>query len=103
MPQRQSQAVPHDSQLASIPDGFVEMVGPNGDHDLVPEYLIPATHQAFDAYRKQVALNVQNEQGGVSLSTRSLPIHHASFVRRTHLADADADIPIITLFHDILN
>ena len=75
MPQQQSQAVSRDSQSAGIPDGFVEMVGPNGDHHLVPEYLIPATHQAFDAYHKRVALDVQNEQGGVSLSTRSLPIH----------------------------
>ncbi|KAF8958982.1 hypothetical protein BDZ97DRAFT_1923293 [Flammula alnicola] len=48
-----------------IPDGFAALVTPDGDRYIVPEFMIPATQQAFGAYRKQVELDVVNENGCV--------------------------------------
>ncbi|KAF8964538.1 hypothetical protein BDZ97DRAFT_1757877 [Flammula alnicola] len=48
-----------------VPDGFAALVTPDGDRYIVPKFMIPATQQAFGAYRKQVELDVVNENGCV--------------------------------------
>ena len=66
--ERQRSAATHSiSPSTSIPDGFVWTVCPDGEERIVLEYLIPATHQAFDGYRKQSELDVRNESGGISI------------------------------------
>ncbi|KAF8233454.1 hypothetical protein L208DRAFT_1266540, partial [Tricholoma matsutake] len=37
----------------------------NGQHYLVPHFMIPATHQAMEAYCKKVEFNVHMAHGGV--------------------------------------
>jgi hypothetical protein len=51
---------------ADIPDGYVAIRSDNGQHYLVPHFMIPATHQVMEAYRKKVELNVRDAYGGVS-------------------------------------
>ncbi len=54
-------------QTVDIPEGYTVIKW--GDQlCIVPEYLVPATHQAFDRFRKRQELNVSNEEGGVSQS-----------------------------------
>ena len=48
-----------------VADGFVIFTSPSGDHILVPNYLVPATHQAFQGYHRRADLNVRKERGGV--------------------------------------
>lgn len=68
-PDRQPEpSIPH------IPDGFAALIGPNGDQYIVPEFMIPATHQAFEAYHKQIELDVANAEGCVS--SLFLPMIH---------------------------
>lgn len=65
----------HKSQ-ADIPEGYVVIRSDDGQHYLVPPFMIPATHQAMEAYRKKVDFNVQAAYGGVSLP--SFQTVHAS-------------------------
>ena len=66
--ERERLAATHSiSPSTSIPDGFVQTVGPDGEEQIVLEYLIPATNQAFDRYCKHSELDVRNESGGVSI------------------------------------
>jgi hypothetical protein len=51
---------------AHTPEGFVRVTGPDGTPCLVPEFLIPATNQAFEGYRKRLELGVNKKDGGVS-------------------------------------
>jgi hypothetical protein len=55
------------SASPTIPAGFALLVGPDGEDVFVPAFLIPATHQAFDGYRKQLELDVRKEEGGVRI------------------------------------
>jgi hypothetical protein len=48
-----------------IPDGYVAIRGDNGQHYLVPHFMIPATHQAMEAYCKKVEFDVHMADGGV--------------------------------------
>ncbi|KAF8226058.1 hypothetical protein L208DRAFT_1303823 [Tricholoma matsutake] len=48
-----------------IPDGYVVIRGDNGQHYLVPHFMIPATHQAMEAYCKKVEFNVHMAHGRV--------------------------------------
>lgn len=63
-------------QPAYVPDGYVLSMGQNGEPLVVPEFLIPATHQAFAAYHKRGELNVNDEAGGVSLISFLLFLSH---------------------------
>jgi hypothetical protein len=74
---------------AAIPAGFPPIIGPDGQQCIVPEYLIPATHQAFDAYRKRVELDVNNEQGGVCIHFQLGTV--GAGIDADADADADAD------------
>jgi hypothetical protein len=51
---------------ADIPDGYVAIRSDDGQHYLVPHFMIPATHQAMEAYRKKIEFNVHEAYGGVS-------------------------------------
>ena len=44
--------------ISDIPDGFTTRIGPNGQHYLVPQYMVPALDQAFASYRKKAELHV---------------------------------------------
>jgi hypothetical protein len=52
------------------PEGFVRVVAPDGTPCLVPEFLIPATNQAFEGHRKRVDLGINKKKGGVSILMR---------------------------------
>lgn len=56
----------------AVPDGLVPSIGPHGEHFIVPEFLIPATHQAFAAYHKRADLDARDEAGGVSCTFYSI-------------------------------
>jgi hypothetical protein len=49
-----------------IPDGFVLINGPDNERYVVPEYMVPALHQTFDAKKKKEELDVCNAMGSVS-------------------------------------
>ena len=46
------------------PDGYVPIQMEDGERYLVPRFVVPATHQAFDAYR--VKADINNTKGEVS-------------------------------------
>ena len=52
--------------ISDIPDGFTTRIGPDGQHYLVPQYMVPALDQAFESYRKKAELRVDNQPAGVS-------------------------------------
>ena len=52
--------------ISDIPDGFTTGIGPDGQHYLVPQYMVPAMDQAFESYRKKAELHVDNQPAGVS-------------------------------------
>ncbi|KAM6490266.1 hypothetical protein JOM56_014243 [Amanita muscaria] len=56
-----------DQSSTSLPEGYVCVTSNDGQQYIVPNYLVPATHQAFEAYRKKVEMEVQNAPGGVCL------------------------------------
>ena len=41
-----------------FPDGYVTIKSDNGQHYLVPHFMILATHQAMEAYCKKLEFNV---------------------------------------------
>lgn len=51
---------------SGVPEGFVLIVRPNGERCVIPEFLIPATNEAYDGYQKRMDMNTENEEGGVS-------------------------------------
>jgi hypothetical protein len=53
---------------ADILDGYVPIQSDDGQHSLVPHLMIPATHQAMEAYCKKVEFNVHDAYGGGKLS-----------------------------------
>ncbi|KAF8799523.1 hypothetical protein BYT27DRAFT_7120466, partial [Phlegmacium glaucopus] len=55
-----------------VPEGYAIVIGNVGQRYIVPEFMIPATHQAFEAYQKKVELNVENAPGG-SGNTQDIP------------------------------
>ena len=52
--------------ISDIPDGFTTGIGPDGQHYLVPQYMVPAMDQAFESYQKKAELHVDNQPAGVS-------------------------------------
>lgn len=56
---------PAPQSAIAMPDGFVVVQLEGGNQCIVPEYLVPATHHAFDAYRKRSEMDVRTELGGV--------------------------------------
>ena len=54
------------TSISDIPDGFTTRIRPNGQHYLVPQYMVPALDQAFVSYQKKAELHVENQPAGVS-------------------------------------
>jgi len=54
------------TRISDIPDGFTTRTGPDGQHYLVPQYMVPALDQAFVTYRTKADLGVRNAPAGVS-------------------------------------
>ncbi|KAF8812718.1 hypothetical protein BYT27DRAFT_7207558 [Phlegmacium glaucopus] len=52
------------SENIVVPEGYAIVIGNVGQRYIVPKFMIPATHQAFEAYQKKVELNVENAPGG---------------------------------------
>jgi hypothetical protein len=97
MDRRPSESLPVDgmtTDLQTVPDGYALVVGPNGEHHIVPEYLIPATHQAFAGYRKRMELDVRNEQGGVSVHLRITSLATPAFDWPTPMPAYQMPMPI---------
>jgi hypothetical protein len=51
----------------AVPDGFVVVISENGLKCIVPEFLVPATNDAFDGYRTRLAMDIRKNLGGVSV------------------------------------
>jgi hypothetical protein len=49
-----------------IPEGYVRITSSDGQEYVVPQFMVPATHQALDAYSKKLDLDAANAAGGVS-------------------------------------
>ena len=58
---------PSITSTFAVPDGFVQWTGPDGEHHIILEFLIPARDQAFASYHKHIEMDVCNEQGGVCI------------------------------------
>ena len=58
---------PNITSTLAIPDGFVRWTGPDGEHYIIPEFLIPARDQAFAGYHKHIEMDICNQQGGVCI------------------------------------
>lgn len=50
----------------NVLDGYVAIRAEDGQRYLVPHFMIPATHQALNAYHQKLELDVCNADGGVS-------------------------------------
>jgi len=49
-----------------VPEGYVHIRTEDGGRYLVPDFMVPATHQALEAYRKKIEFDVLRADGGVS-------------------------------------
>lgn len=49
----------------TVPDGFAVVTREDGCQIIVPEYLVPASNQAFDRFRKRLTEKVNEKHGGV--------------------------------------
>jgi hypothetical protein len=59
-------------QTDGIPNGFVYITSDDGQHYLVPPFMILATHQAMEAYHQKLEFNVHNADQGVSFHFKVL-------------------------------
>jgi hypothetical protein len=67
----------------SIPAGYISFKNEQDGHEyLLPDFMIPATNQAFDAHRKKIIFDVVSAYGGVSqhLCLFSVRNDHISYV-----------------------
>src|ERR1700676_814192 len=93
----------------NVLDRYVAIRADDGQRYLVPHFMIPATHQALNAYHRKLDLDVCNAVGGVSfvyftsveVSGRSRsPSHSHSrsrFSLRSHIMCIPTDIIICRL------
>jgi hypothetical protein len=49
-----------------IPDGFVELIGPNDEKYILPEFMLPALDQDYKSDCKKVELKASSGKGTVS-------------------------------------
>jgi hypothetical protein len=50
-----------------IPQGYVEVIGPDDQHYILPEFMVPALHDIFGGHRLKEDLGVFKAAGSVSL------------------------------------
>jgi hypothetical protein len=50
-----------------IPKGYIKTIGPDGQHYIVPDFFVPALHEAFGGHRMKEDLEVFKADGPVSL------------------------------------
>ncbi|KAF8799689.1 hypothetical protein BYT27DRAFT_7119810 [Phlegmacium glaucopus] len=60
------QSTPDTSKTLTVPEGYVLVIGNNDQQYIVPHFMIPATHQAFEAYQKRLDLHVSTASGGIT-------------------------------------
>jgi len=57
------------SDTLVLPEGYIAVISPDGHQYIVPQFLIPATHQIFEAYWTKLDFGVAQADGGVSTQT----------------------------------
>ncbi|KAF8182688.1 hypothetical protein BJ912DRAFT_928437 [Pholiota molesta] len=56
---------------SDVPDGYTIGIGPNGQHYIVPQFMVTALDNAFESYRVKSDLKVANFQGeGLPIANR---------------------------------
>ena len=54
-----------------IPEGFVEITGPSGEHYLVPQFYAPALNNTLDGLDEKRKMEIEKAAGTVSTATRA--------------------------------
>jgi hypothetical protein len=54
------------NDAAWLPEGFVQIIGPNGQHYLVPEFYAPALQKNIDESEEKKKMEVNKGAGTVS-------------------------------------
>lgn len=49
-----------------LPKGYIKTIGPDGQHFILPEFMVPALHEAFGGHRMKEDLEVFKADGPVS-------------------------------------
>jgi hypothetical protein len=70
-----------DDNLPWIPEGYTRVEGPDNQIYVVPDFMVPGLHHAFDGYRIKKDLDVSKAPGSVS--------HLDDFLPGLHPARAD--------------
>jgi hypothetical protein len=59
--------VPQDESESSwFPEGYVEVIGPDGRHYVVPQHFASALHQNIDGHREKEKMDIDKASGTVS-------------------------------------
>lgn len=56
-----------DMQSLCIPDGFVMVLGPANERYIIPDFFKPALYQLLDSFREKQDLEIEKEEGTVSV------------------------------------
>ncbi|KAF8805952.1 hypothetical protein BYT27DRAFT_7103388 [Phlegmacium glaucopus] len=67
-----SQIAPYTSESLVVPEGYMLVIGNSNQRYIVPDFMIPATHQAFEGYQRKLDLHVSTATGG-SGNTHDIP------------------------------
>lgn len=67
----------NDQDTTWIPEGYVEVMGPNGQRYLVPEFCTPALLNTLDVYEEKNKLEIKRASGTVSFPNCSVPAYLA--------------------------
>ena len=54
-----------------VPEGFVVLIGPNGEKYITPEFMVPALDQDFHSNKKKESLGALGAKGSVSTIPRA--------------------------------
>ena len=61
------QSSPSEIDNTWVPQGYVVVIGPDGQRYLVPEFMVPTLHQTFEGYCKKRDLGIFKAAGSVSV------------------------------------
>jgi hypothetical protein len=56
-----------ECDYTAIPDGYVEVIGPSGQHFLVPQFFAPALQITMDGMKEKRDLNIEKAAGTVRI------------------------------------